>query len=151
MKILALLFCASSLGAQATYHHHGKVLLPDPAFTPGAVLAVDTSVVCRPGYATRQRQQDSLTLVKLHYSIRKLYAPAAYGRQQYDHLVPIELGGASVKANLWEQPYIVPGALQKDLLENKLHRLVCNGTLSLVLAQQLIIADWYAAYLKYKP
>jgi hypothetical protein len=41
------------------------------------------------------------------------------------------------------------GAHVKDRLENQLHKLVCNGTLTLQAAQCAIATDWIAAYQKY--
>ena len=41
------------------------------------------------------------------------------------------------------------GAHVKDRLENQLHKLVCNGTLTLQAAQRAIATDWIAAYQKY--
>jgi hypothetical protein len=54
-------------------------------------------------------------------------------------------------ANLWPQPYTQhPGAHEKDWLENRLHKEVCNGDITLEGAQEEIKTDWYAAYLKRK-
>jgi hypothetical protein len=41
-----------------------------------------------------------------------------------------------------------PGAHEKDWLENQLHKLVCNKTITLEQAQEEIKTDWYASYLK---
>jgi len=51
---------------------------------------------------------------------------------EQDHLISLELGGApSAPANLWPEPYKAPeGARVKDVVENKLHALVCGGTIS---------------------
>jgi hypothetical protein len=66
-----------------------------------------------------------------------------------DHLISRELGGADMIDNLWPQPYTQhPGAHEKDWLENRLHKDVCSGIISLEEAQQEIRDDWYAAYLK---
>ena len=68
-----------------------------------------------------------------------------------DHLVALELGGAPRDPkNLWPEPYAGPyGAHVKDKLENRLHVLVCNGSMALRTAQHLIATNWYAAYLRY--
>lgn len=49
--------------------------------------------------------------------------------------------------NLWPQPYSQkPGAHEKDILENFLHRTVCGGVMTLEEAQRKIATDWYKAY-----
>ena len=51
-----------------------------------------------------------------------------------DHLVPREVGGADDVHNLWVQGWA--SAKQKDLEENKWHRDVCSGAVTLAAAQQ---------------
>jgi hypothetical protein len=64
-----------------------------------------------------------------------------------NHLIPLELGGASTVANLWpEQRAGARGAARKDDLENALKRQVCSGALSLAAAQRDIASDWEGAY-----
>jgi hypothetical protein len=77
-------------------------------------------------------------------------APDA-SRYEIDHLIPLELGGADVVANLWPQSYETPrgSAGEKDRLENFLHRQVCAGKMPLRQAQAEIATDWLAAYQKY--
>ena len=55
---------------------------------------------------------------------------AAKGDYEEDHLISLELGDApSAEANLWPEPYKAPeGARVKDVVENKLHSLVCTPT-----------------------
>jgi hypothetical protein len=63
---------------------------------------------------------------------------------EYDHLIPLELGGAPDAArNLWPEPG--PSPNPKDALENRLHRLVCAGAVSLAAARRAIATDWVAA------
>jgi hypothetical protein len=71
--------------------------------------------------------------------------PAIY---EFDHDVSIEIGGALDDIhNLWPQP--LDQAKVKDTLENKLHTLVCNGSIPLATAQQAIVGDWTLAYTTY--
>jgi hypothetical protein len=85
---------------------------------------------------------------------------AAYGytgpfaTAEYDHLVPLELGGdPNDPANLWVEPNDRPGATTvdntKDELEGALHHLVCSGQLPLETAQRAIAADWVTAMRRY--
>jgi len=68
---------------------------------------------------------------------------------EVDHLVSLEIGGANDLANLWPQPYSHPGAHEKDVLENKLHKMICDGDITPNVAQLIITADWWKAYKKY--
>ncbi|MGZ4493865.1 MAG: DUF3761 domain-containing protein [Nocardioides sp.] len=75
----------------------------------------------------------------------------ATGDYEEDHLISLELGGApSDPANLWPEPYTSPeGARVKDLVENKLHALVCARVISLATARHAIAKNWWAAYETY--
>jgi hypothetical protein len=80
---------------------------------------------------------------------------AAPSRYEYDHLVPLELGGAvNDSRNLWPEPNYtgVMGFYRnpKDELENALNHLVCNGRMSLSQAQRLIATDWVSAFFRYR-
>jgi hypothetical protein len=75
---------------------------------------------------------------------------AAYGdtgsmaAYEYDHLVPLELGGATNDPrNLWPQPGASPNP--KDAVEDELRAAVCDGRLSLAQAQRAIAHDWVSA------
>jgi hypothetical protein len=69
---------------------------------------------------------------------------------EVDHLISLELGGSNSVKNLWPQPYAGKwNAHIKDKLENKLHRLICDGTLTPKQAQDAISHDWISAYKKY--
>ena len=81
---------------------------------------------------------------------------AEYGLQpsgafEVDHLISLELGGSNDLKNLWPQSYTTPtyNARVKDGLENRLHWLVCHGTLALDVAQRAIARDWIAALTTY--
>ena len=52
------------------------------------------------------------------------------GDYEYDHLVSLELGGAvNDPRNLWPEPEGSPNP--KDSVESALHRMVCDGEMSL--------------------
>ena len=62
-------------------------------------------------------------------------------------MIPLELGGDNVIANLWpEAAEPRPGFHQKDKVENYLHRQVCAGAMSLTDAQRGIATDWIAVW-----
>lgn len=69
---------------------------------------------------------------------------------EIDHLVSRELGGEDVVENLWPQCYCGPwNAVQKDRVENRLHKEVCAGNLTLKQAQKEIRSDWRVPYRRY--
>ena len=69
---------------------------------------------------------------------------------EVDHLISLEIGGSNDIRNLWPEPYAGRwGARTKDVLENRLHDLVCSGRLSPAPAQQQEARDWVAAYRRY--
>jgi len=58
---------------------------------------------------------------------------------EVDYLITPELGGSSDVQNLWPEPYSSTdwGAHVKDALEDRLHQMVCKGTIDLATAQRL--------------
>lgn len=64
---------------------------------------------------------------------------------EYDHLIPLELGGApNDTRNLWPEPGGSPNP--KDRLEDRLRREVCARRVSLAAARREIARDWVTAY-----
>jgi len=123
-------------------------ILPNPQLTPGAVLTTDLAKICQPGY-TRTVRHTSGALkheVYAEYGIK----PDS-GRYEVDHLIPLEIGGADVRENLWPESYDTKpwNAAVKDWLENYLHVEVCSRHVSIEQAQKEIAEDWNAAYRKY--
>ncbi len=54
----------------------------------------------------------------------------------------------SAETNLWPEPYNSPeGARVKDQVENKLHSLIRNRTITLATAQRAIATNWWTASL----
>jgi hypothetical protein len=59
---------------------------------------------------------------------------------EYDHFVPLELGGAVNDArNLWPEPGASPNP--KDAVEGELRAWVCDGQMTLAQAQRAITTD----------
>ena len=125
------------------------VPMPSRSLTPGETFAgVTAAQVCTSGWAGAHRDVSS--------SLRsEVYAEYGFvntsGTYEVDHLISLELGGDNSIRNLWPEKNDHPqGAINtKDLLENRLHNLVCSGSMSLHAAQTLISTNWYAAYKKY--
>jgi hypothetical protein len=63
------------------------------------------------------------------------------GSYEYDHFVPLELGGpTNGPRNLWPEPGASPNP--KDTVENQLRQRVCDAQLSLAQAQHGIATNW---------
>lgn len=135
--------------------------LPNPSLTPGAANPDITQsnikdTICHGGGK--------------HWTTKKIRPPTSYtnklkrkqiGQYNYDdknmkhyeedHLIDLANGGdPRSPKNLWPQPYAGKwNAHVKDKLEQKLNKLVCNGTLTLKQAQDAISHNWIMAYKKY--
>jgi hypothetical protein len=120
---------------------------PNPQLTPGATLAVTTTDVCVPGYTAKVRHVPARVKREVFAEYQVKPVPKGY---EVDHLISLELGGSNSIRNLWPQSYTgTYNARQKDVLENRLHKLACAGTMTLPEAQHAIATDWIGAYQKY--
>jgi hypothetical protein len=141
--LAALLVLSAGVSALAS-----DAILPNPVFTSGAVLTADLSVICQPGYSKSVRH----TSGRLKHEIYAEYGLSQKdGNYEIDHLIPLGIGGADVRQNLWPesrdtQPW---NANVKDQLENYLHGEICAGRIPATEAQQEIAKDWVTAYRKY--
>ena len=68
-----------------------------------------------------------------------------------DYLITPALGGSQDIRNLWPHSYSATewNARVKDVLEDRLHEMVCEGQLDPVTAQREIASNWIVAYKKY--
>lgn len=156
MTVSILLFFLAVQSAH--YHHHGAVLLPDPAVTPGVVNPETSGVNARTGlphicdsdfrtgpYRKTTAKMKRDVCAEYGYSAEDCPGPTV----ELDHLLPLEDGGADDEKNLWVQPYTGIGAHVKDKLENAAHRLVCEQkSISLGDFQKCVVQDWYACGLR---
>jgi hypothetical protein len=134
-------------------------VLPNSARTPGAVnpsvsQANIGRTICVSGWTATIRPDSSYTTELKVQQLASGYTykgDTAKGDYEEDHLISLELGGApSAEANLWPEPYKAPeGARVKDVVENKLHSLVCDHAVSLATAQRDIATNWWVAYQTY--
>ena len=123
--------------------------LPDPACTPGSILTTDASVVCVSGYSSKVRDVSVSTKEKVFKEYGISYAN--HSKYEVDHLISLELGGSNDISNLWPESHdLTNGSFTKDKLENHLHSLVCNGTLTLPQAQYEISTNWIPYYIAWQ-
>jgi hypothetical protein len=122
--------------------------VPNRSLTPGDILAVVKEDICVPGYTKKVRDVPKATKQEV-FRRYGIVAPQK-GQYEVDHLVSLELGGSNSIRNLFPQAYQGTwNARVKDVLENRLHKLVCAGRLDLSQAQREIASDWIGAYKKY--
>jgi 5-methylcytosine-specific restriction endonuclease McrA len=121
--------------------------LPDSNLTPGATLDVTKDDICTPGYSKKVRDVPTSVKKQVYQKYNIPYTPSQY---EVDHLISLQLGGSNNVRNLWPESYnIYWNAHVKDALENRLHAMVCNGTISMQEAQKEISTNWIDAYKKY--
>ena len=133
--------------------------LPNVAVTPGAIDARVTSAnlsstVCKPGYTRTVRPSESYTHRLKVFQLAHGYAVHAdqhLSDYEEDHLIALEIGGSpSSSTNLWPEPrFGTWNAAKKDILENRLHALVCRGQITLNRAQRAMATNWVLAYQQY--
>src|SRR5262245_14207833 len=149
MKITRLLSLVVVFVIFASAQRVNPPILPDPAKTPGDVLDVTKNDICVPGYSKKVRDvpESVKRQAYANYGITS-HQPREY---EVDHLISLELGGSNSIKNLWPQSYLTQpyNAHVKDALENKLHKMVCEGAIDLKVAQRAIAANWIEAYRKY--
>jgi hypothetical protein len=121
--------------------------LPNPSLTPGAVLTTSTARICESGYASSVRDVPESEKDEVYARYGVAHVPDQY---EVDHLVSLEVGGSNAISNLWPEPYAGRwGARTKDVLEDKLHDLVCSEAIGLRYAQRIEARNWVAAYKRY--
>jgi hypothetical protein len=131
----------------ARRHGVPAVDMPNPALTPGAALTASRARVCTSGYASSVRDVPDSEKEAVYARYGVAHVPYQH---EVDHLVSLEIGGSNAIANLWPEPYAGRwGARTKDVLENRLHDLVCSGRIGLRAAQRIEAANWVAAYRRY--
>lgn len=121
--------------------------LPDPHCTPGSVGEVKVDLVCNPRFQSYHR---------VDVTKPRLAAMRAYGVRiedsgvtEYDHRVPLSLGGANDVSNLWPQRSDITGARplyrnSKDAIEYTVWYAVCKRhTVALADAQRAFMGDWH--------
>jgi hypothetical protein len=128
--------------------------LPNAKLTPGEANPVLTQKkICAPEFRTgpfRNVPASRKAKVYAAYGMKN-HKGACAGKEgcELDHLLSLEIGGSNSAKNLWPQHYVGTwGAHKKDVLENRLHKLVCSGEMTLKEAQTCIATNWIECYKK---
>ena len=134
---------------------------PNHLITPGVINPNVTqanikSNICKSGWTDTVRPSVSVTnKLKLSQMVGDYkYLTIKFGTDpkgyEEDHLISLQLGGSPTdQKNLWPQPYLGNNARKKDVIETKFKKMICAGTITLAIAQNLIANDWVGAYSKY--
>jgi hypothetical protein len=110
---------------------------------PAVTQATIAGTICVSGWTATVRPPESVTQAEKRASIAAYGDGGSMHDYEYDHLVSLELGGAvNDPRNLWPEPGGSPNP--KDAVENALHRMVCDGQISLAQAQRIIATGWVA-------
>ena len=148
---LALL-AAIGVGVSHQYSHARSntnfALLPDPTYTPGSTRQVSLADICSADRDEVVRNVSTSVQQRVfqEYGIKGLPTTDF----EVDYLITPGLGGSDDVRNLWPQPHSNTwNSYVKDQLEDHLHRMVCDGRLSLGEAQRDIATNWISAYKKY--
>jgi hypothetical protein len=122
---------------------------PNPELTPGAADPTATvEKICTPGYTATVRNVPESVKRQV---FAEYHIDPTSDKFEVDHLISLELGGSNDIKNLWPQSYTTQplNAHRKDVLENKLHRMICSKQITMKEAQKAIATDWVNAYNKY--
>jgi hypothetical protein len=123
---------------------------PDPRCTPGALnpsVRQDNinETICKSGWTHTIRPPEYITEDEKRLSMAAYGDQLAISNYEYDHFVPLELGGATNDPrNLWPEPGASPNP--KDAVEDYLNREVCDHKMTLAHAQSEIVANWVVIY-----
>lgn len=103
--------------------------------------ATISTTICRSGWTETVRPPESYTNeLKVEQMARygDAGSPSAY---EEDHLIPLELGGSPASPlNLWPEPGSIPNP--KDAVENAARHAVCDRSMTLATAQQMMATNW---------
>ena len=156
-----VLLVAILLAPIAAYGATPDWVKPNAKVTPGVINTAVTQAniknnICKSGWTDTVRPPvsytDKLKATQLAGDYKSYVAiwgadPKGY---EEDHLISLQLGGSPTDPkNLFPEPYAGNNARKKDVVETKLKRLICDGTITLKVAQKAISTDWVLAYNTY--
>lgn len=143
-------FTAPEPGARA--QDGDKSVDPDWGITPGRLCTTEDPDFAEYRYAER------VPYCKRNVSVAKKKRVAQqYGvpwenasRYEFDHLIPVCVGGSSQEDNLWPQPRGDAEADGKDKVEAQVCAKLRAGTMTQAQAVKTVL-DWFKDYLRRRP
>jgi hypothetical protein len=131
---------------------------PNYSLTPGSSMTDNLNVICVSGYSATVRNVSEGLKQKVYklYSVPKNERGSENGIEisKIDHLIPLAIGGSNDITNLWPHYYNTQsgmGVLKKNIIENTLHRKVCQNEIEIHEAWKCIALDWQSCYYKHVP
>lgn len=108
---------------------------------PKVTQATIGTTICVPRWAEKMRPAAWKTNQIEAVMIKAYGLPGGPDDYENDHLIPISVGGALLDShNLY--PQTRADATRKDRDEDRLHRAVCDGRMTLAQAQEEILTLW---------
>ena len=135
----------------------GPIYRPNPTLTPGAVASTDVRTVC----AIPKTIKTLFQVGTLNTNVAPAVSSAVFAAynipaQRYqlyglDFLVPLQLGGADNVHNIWPVLKTTRGLgfHDKEVLNIRMHIVVCHGDMTLAQAQKSIATDWVSMWVKF--
>ena len=117
---------------------------PDLSFTPGKLCTTsdpdfkELRYAEQIAYCNRNVTQQMKTTVAAHYNVPQ----SEWSNYEFDHLIPLAIGGDSHVDNLWPQPRGIENSDGKDKLEMSLYLQMKAGTVTQAEAVRQIYA-WF--------
>ena len=127
-------------------HQGGKTYC---VLNPVVTQVTIRQTICVSGWTSTVRPPVSYTDALKRQQIQAEHLTGVPSQYEEDHRMALSLGGAPKDPmNLSPEFGASPNA--KDADEDALHREVCAGRMTLVAAQQALVAKWLAAWPNYK-
>lgn len=132
----------------------GPIPRPNSQLTPGVVAETSLAKVCAQPKHIHGLFNPANPLIPLdqQQTVFNAYKipPARQHLYGLDLLIPIQLGGAITPANVWPMPPMHGVSFHaKEVLNQRVHTLVCHGEMPLDKAQQEMATDWVGMWAKY--
>ena len=136
---------------------HGAIYRPNPTLTPGATATTDLKTVCAEPKTIHSLFQVGTLNTSISPSLQAAVfakyniVPSRYPEYGLDFLVPLQLGGATNAQNIWpiHKSSNGLGFHEKEVLNIRMHVIVCHGEMPLTQAQKQIAADWVSMWVAY--
>ena len=120
--------------------------LPSKDHTPGKAQKATKEQVCAADFASSVKPAKEGDTLDVYGS----YAIRPDSGRELVQLIPSSLGGTNDKENLWPLANSREfGPAQKKALDDRLHKMVCDGSIELKAAQDALKKNWMDAYKKY--
>jgi protein tyrosine/serine phosphatase len=125
------------------------IAIPNWSMTPGVLCTASDPNFSEYRYAEHVPYCNRNVTEAMKEQIAKAYGnipKSDWSNYEFDHLLPLCIGGNSSIDNLWPQPHgTVGGSEDKDKLEDELYKEMAAGTITQKAAVQQIY-DWFKGY-----